>query len=152
MIKENWTSKEYQEYAKTGKLPDGSKSKKKNKFGAVKKTYKGRVYHSTAEADWAALLDLRIKAGEIKKWKPQFRIELKSNNIHVCYYYIDFKVWMSDDSIEFHEVKGKKLQEWKTKWKWMKTILKDLEPNSIMVLIQKIKGQFKETERFKDFS
>lgn len=113
------TNKEGREYLKTGKLPErfGSPKKKRNKFGAIKKEYNGRTYDSTKEADYAANLDLRIKAGEVTKWQPQFRIELTSDGIHVCYYYIDFKVCLSDGSIEYHEVKGKETPDWKLKWK-----------------------------------
>lgn len=113
------SNSEAREFLKTGKLP-GRQAAKRNKYNAVKKEYNGRLYDSMKEADYAAQLDLLIKAGEVKKWEPQFKIELTSEGQHICFYLIDFKVWFTDDRIEYHEVKGKETDLWRTKWKMSK--------------------------------
>lgn len=112
------TNEQAREYLKTGKLPDSEP--KRNKFGAKRTEYNGREYDSKREAKHAAELDLRIKAGEVKKWEAQHKIELESNGVHICNYFIDFKVWMSDGLIEYHEVKGRETALWRLKWKMAK--------------------------------
>jgi hypothetical protein len=39
--------------------------------GKAERTYKGVLYHSRAEASYAAQLDLLVKAGEIVRWERQ---------------------------------------------------------------------------------
>ena len=57
---------------------------------------------------YAEILDLRIRAGEIKEWA--FEVEgLKLAD--KTFYYPDFRVIMANDTIEFHEVKGGFIQE-----------------------------------------
>ena len=57
-----------------------------NKFYNIQKEYNGRVYHSKKEADYACELDLLQRAGEIKWWIPQYKIDLIVN---------DKKIWSS---------------------------------------------------------
>lgn len=78
-----------------------------SKFGAIKKEYNGRVYHSTKEANYAQGLDLRIKAGEVKSWSAQLRIPIKVNGQLITTYVPDFEVVMADGSVQIHEVKSK---------------------------------------------
>lgn len=85
---------------------------------AVKQTYKGRSYHSRAEAEYAMYLDSEMKAGRIKSWTPQKRIELcGENGSHICNYYIDFMVERNDGVTELIEVKGFETAIWRLKWK-----------------------------------
>lgn len=77
-----------------------------NKFSAVKKNYGGYMYDSKKEANYAADLDLLIKAKEIKSYRRQIRLSLDVNNQHICDYYVDFAVELLDGTIEYHEVKG----------------------------------------------
>lgn len=51
--------------------------KSTNKFNAVKSEFMGRWYHSKGECEYAMELEWRRKAGEIKEWIPQFKIDLK---------------------------------------------------------------------------
>ena len=87
-----------------------------NKFKAVKQTYNGRSYDSKKEAEYAMQLDWRKKAGEIKEIHPQFKIDLRINDVHWRNYYIDFKVELIDGSFEYIEVKGFPTEVWKQKW------------------------------------
>lgn len=80
--------------------------KQTNKYGARKHEYNGRIYHSMGEAGYAAELDLLIRAGEVKEWEPQYRIDLRANDMHIAWYICDFLVTLADDSQELREYKG----------------------------------------------
>ena len=85
---------------------------------AAKQTYKGRSYHSRAEASYAMYLDQRLRDGEIKSWTPQKKIELfGENGSRICNYYLDFWVERADGVIELIEVKGFETAIWRLKWK-----------------------------------
>jgi hypothetical protein len=88
-----------------------------NKYGAKRQEYGGKQYHSKKEAGYAAELDLRVLAKDIKGWTRQKRIPLEVNGFHVADYYIDFVVEHNDDTIEYVEVKGFETPEWRLKWK-----------------------------------
>ena len=89
---------------------------KRNKFNAKKQSYNGRTYHSIKEANYAMELDWRIKAGEVKEWIPQYKLELRVNDAHWRNYFIDFKVICTDGTVEYVEVKGFPTEVWKQKW------------------------------------
>ena len=94
---------------------------RRNKYGAKKQTYNGRSYDSQMEARFAQALDLRLKAGEIKAWKPQHRVELKGENgSTIGHYKVDFLVEYHDGTLELVEVKGFKTRDWALKWKLLK--------------------------------
>ena len=105
---------------------------KRNKYNATTKDYNGRKYHSALEANYAMELDLRKKAGEIKKIIPQYKIDIRVNDIHICNYFMDFKLDMPDDTIEMHEVKGMETGLWQMKWK----LARVLNPQWKFVLIK----------------
>lgn len=111
-------------------------SVKKNKFGAKRKEYNGRSYHSVGEANYAAILDLRKKAGEIKKIIPQYKLDIRVNGVHITNYVIDFKVILINDSVELHEYKGYETPEWRLKWKLTEVLLNEIEPNAKLILIK----------------
>lgn len=96
-----------------------------NKYGNVEKEYGGKMFHSKKEANYAYELDMRKRAKEIKSWKPQYKIDLKVNNQHVCNYFVDFQVIMADGSEEWHEVKGFITEVWRLKWKLTEAIYGD---------------------------
>jgi len=96
--------------------------KKKNKYNAVRQTYNNYNYDSKREARHAYELDMRIKAGEVSKWERQHKISIDVMGVHIANYFIDFKVYMSDGSIEYHEVKGAVTGVFAIKWKLAKAI------------------------------
>jgi hypothetical protein len=53
--------------------------------GKQERTYAGRTYHSKKEAQYAAILDLRQRAGEIREWEAQVRIPLRVNGVIVTH-------------------------------------------------------------------
>lgn len=112
---------------KRGKAP-------KNKFNAIRQTYNGYSYDSKMEAQYAAQLDWRIKAKDVKKWERQHKISIDVNGVHIANYFIDFKVFMADGSIEYHEVKGAETMLWRLKWR----LSQALNPDWKFVLIKKV--------------
>jgi hypothetical protein len=97
------------------------------KYNNKPTVYNGKKYASKREAKHAQDLDWRIKSGEVTKWVPQVKIPIIVDGKFICHYIIDFKVWLVDGSIEYHEVKGKELQLWKLKWALTKAIYPDMK-------------------------
>jgi|TARA_R100001163_G_C5053996_1_gene190550 hypothetical protein len=94
-----------------------------NKYKAIKQKFNGRTYHSKKEAAYAAQLELRKLAGEIKHIKPQHRLQLYVEGKLICNYYIDFKVTNFDNTTELIEVKGFETDLWRLKWKLTESLL-----------------------------
>lgn len=88
-----------------------------NKYGSVGTEYGGKQYHSRKEAEYAAELDLRVKAGDIVGWDRQERMSLDVNGQHIANYYVDFTVQHKDGTTEYVEVKGFPTEVWRLKWK-----------------------------------
>ena len=107
---------------------------KRNKFNAVSCTYNGNIYHSRAEAGYAAELDLRLKAKDIASWERQQRIDLKAYGKHMAYYYIDFVVTHNDGGIEYVEVKGLQTPLWRLKWKLFVAQMEETEPDATLTI------------------
>lgn len=97
----------------------------KSKYGSEKQTYNGYAYDSKLEAAYAQQLDWMIKAKEVEKWERQHKISIDINGVHICNYFIDFKVWFLDGRIEYHEVKGFETEVWKMKWRLSKAVYPD---------------------------
>lgn len=93
-----------------------------NKYHARKAEYGGSTYHSKKEAQYAAELDLLLRAGEIVGWRRQVRVPLEVNGEVVCRYVIDFVVEHKDGTKEYVEVKGYPTPLWKLKWKMFHAI------------------------------
>ena len=113
-----------------------SATKTKNKYNAQRQEYNGRWYHSKKEARYAEDLDWLLKAGKIREWKPQYKIELKVNGVHICNYYCDFKVIDQYGGVEFHEVKGAITTEFQLKWKLLQALKDEIEPGCTLVMIK----------------
>lgn len=94
-------------------------------IGKAARTFGGRVYDSQAEARYAAELDLKKKAGLIREIVPQVNVPLVVNGKKVCVHRIDFKVFMPDGSIEWHEVKGAVRDSWVIKKKLFDALFPD---------------------------
>ena len=97
----------------------------RSKYGSVRQTYNGYSYDSKLEATHAQRLDFEIKAGIVSKFERQHKISLDINGVHIANYFIDFKVYFSDGSIEFHEVKGAETMLWRMKWRLTKALYPD---------------------------
>jgi len=114
-----------------------SKSKTKNKFNAKKQEFGGRKYDSKFEAKYAEELEFRKLAGEIVDIKPQVKIDIKVNGVHICNYYCDFRVELKDGTIQYHEVKGLEMPLWQMKWKILHALKNELlEPGAELIVIK----------------
>ena len=111
--------------------------KKKNKYGAVQKTYQGVKYHSTAEANYAVDLDIKKKIGEIYDWERQVPIDIKINGILWRSWKADFRVWITPDRYEIHEVKGVVTPDFKLIWKAIQILKNEQFPGVAFKLIKK---------------
>lgn len=98
---------------------------KVSKYGARKKEYNGIVYASAFEARYAADLDWRKRAGDIKDWRGQVTFHLKVNEILICKYIIDFVIIHNNDSKEYIETKGFETRDWKIKRKLFQALFPD---------------------------
>lgn len=98
---------------------------KGNKYNSRRSTYNGYNYDSGLEAKYAETLDWMIKAKEIKKWERQHKISLDINGVHIANYFIDFKVFLMDGTVEYHEVKGMATDLWRLKWRMTQAIYPD---------------------------
>lgn len=98
---------------------------RRNKYNARRTKYNGRYYDSGLEAAYAEDLDWRIKAGEIKEWEPQHKIDIRVNGVHIANYYIDFKITFTDGHVEYHEVKGYETDVWRMKWRLSQAMFPD---------------------------
>lgn len=108
---------------------------KKNKYGSVKQTYDGYSYHSKAEANYAAELDMRVKAKDIKSWTRQKKIEFYAYGKHICNYYVDFVIFHNDGVQEYTEIKGFHTETWRLKRKLMEAWIKSEEPQNKYTII-----------------
>lgn len=96
------------------------------KYNNKKKEYNGASYHSKLEASYAEMLDFRVKAGDVIKWDKQKKLSIDVNSFHICNYFIDFKVYLSDNSIEYVEVKGFETDTWRLKWRLTQSLFDEL--------------------------
>ena len=117
------------------------------KFHNIPQNYNGHTYQSTFEAEFAKMLDLKVKAKLIKSWEKQVKLEINivfendkpfltsepigkllqqnKNAYHICNYFMDFVVTNNDDSKTFYETKGAETEVWKLKWRLTEMIFKD---------------------------
>ena len=93
-----------------------------NKYRAKSCIYDDIQYHSKFEAGYAQGLDYRKKAGDIKDWDRQFKVSIDINGHHICNYYVDFRIFHSDGSIELVECKGMVTPVWDLKRKLLEAV------------------------------
>lgn len=127
-----------QKYNKRKQIGIPSYIKLGSKFHNKPTEYKGKLYHSAKEAEYAMILDDMVRTGEIQGWESQFKLKLEVNGKKICSYIADFLVVKVDlsnlDSItnEIHEVKGYFTPIGKLKWR----LAQALYPQYRFVLIQ----------------
>jgi hypothetical protein len=110
--------------------------KASNKFSAKRSDYNGKWYHSKGEASYAQELDWMLKAGEIKEWKGQHKIDIKVNGVHITNYYIDFRVITKHNSVQLIEYKGMETSDWRIKWNLLNALINEIEPGAELILIK----------------
>lgn len=96
------------------------------KFGNAKTDYNGSTYDSKFEAGVAQDLDLQKKAGMIKDWERQYKVECIPYNCHGEPVYklkvshkVDFRVHENDGTYTLVEAKGFETADYKRRRKWL---------------------------------
>jgi len=110
--------------------------KSTNKFRSVKTEYGGNLFHSKGEAGYAMELDWRIKAGDIKSYERQVKIDLTVNGVHICNYFVDFKVINKHGGVEYHEYKGAVLALFMLKWRLFQALINEIDPGAELIVIK----------------
>jgi len=117
-------------------------TRKKNKYFAQSTTYTSSIhgtktFHSKKEAQYCEELDWRLKAGEIKHYDLQWKIDIRIAGQHWANYYIDFRVIDKHDQIIYVEVKGFETEVWRMKWDAL-LLLKDeiLESGAMLEVVK----------------
>jgi hypothetical protein len=113
-----------------------------NKMSAKGQYYNGSYYHSTGERDHAMMLDLRLKAKDIKEWKRQVKIELRVNGQFIASYYMDFLITHNDGTIELVEYKGMRTPLFEMKWSLLHALKDELYPNGVTITMVKHKSKY----------
>lgn len=111
--------------------------KRRSKYNAVKTKTGGITYDSKFEAKKANDLAFALLAGQLKDIERQVKIELHAYGVHICDYYIDFKVTHTNNQIEYIEAKGKETPEFKIKWKMFVAKMAIEEPDAILTIAKK---------------
>jgi len=112
-----------------------------NKYKAVKQEYNGYKYDSKFEASVAADLDIRLKAGEIKDWERQYKVEMwacdsagkpKLKKSHK----IDFRVHELDGSFTLLEAKGVETADYKDRRNWLECFWLPDHPDHVYQVVK----------------
>ena len=100
---------------------------KRNKFNAKKTIIGNKKFDSKSEADLYFELKMQKRQGLIKDIETQVKEELYAYGVHICDYYVDFKVLHNDGTIEFieHKSKGTVQPAWIIKYKMLEAKYKD---------------------------
>lgn len=101
--------------------------------GAIRTEYNGRVYPSKHEANEARNLDLKKKAGLIKDWDYQFKIEMTAYDQNgmpamTKTHRIDFRIHELDGMFTLHEAKGYSTEDYIERREWLKAFWLPFNP------------------------
>lgn len=92
---------------------------KKTKYNNVRTSYDGYNYASKLEANQAAELDIQKRAGLIKDWERQYKVEVYYNGRQLMSHKVDFRIHHNDGSFELLETKGVETPD----YKWRRKLL-----------------------------
>lgn len=119
------------------------KQRYSNKYNAKKTEYNGIKYDSKFEAGVARDLDLMLKAGEIKEWERQYRIECIPYNCHgdpvlkcKVTHKVDFRLHNLDGSFTLMEAKGFESDDYKMRRKWLENFWLPEHPDHDYVVVK----------------
>lgn len=98
--------------------------KQYSKFGNRKTDMGGNRYDSKFEASVAHDLDLRLKAGDIKDYDKQYRVDIYAYTsdgkaVKLCSHKVDFRIHHHDGSFELMEAKGFETRDYRQRKKFL---------------------------------
>jgi len=115
--------------------------RKVTKFRSVRTEYNGRHYDSKFEASVAMTLDLMKRAGEIKDWEPQYKLEMWAYDkfgmaaMKKCHK-VDFRVHENDGSFRLLEAKGFETQDYLDRRRWLECFWLPEHPDHIYEVVK----------------
>lgn len=114
---------------------------KQNKYGAKKTVYGDRRYDSKFEASVAADLDLRKRAGDIKDWESQFKVEMwaytaSGRPAFKLSHKVDFRIHHNDGSYELLEAKGVETADYKMRRKFLENLWLPENPDHTYTVVK----------------
>lgn len=112
-----------------------------NKYGAKRTEFNGKIYDSKFEASVAADLETRKRAGDIKDYETQYRIECwayreDGSKAFQVRHKIDFRIHHNDGSYELCEAKGVETSDYKWRRKFLENIWLPEHPDHIYTVIK----------------
>ena len=118
----NWTTEEYNQYLKSGKIPTTQKKKNNSKYNAKKIKVDGISFASKKEADYYVTLKLLTKSKEIKGFCMQARFVISNGTEEnkAIEYVTDFIVFENDGTYKIIDTKGIQTDVFKLKMKLFK--------------------------------
>ena len=96
------SAEEYRKYSSKPKVNKYNVAAKKDRY------YAGVFYDSLAEMKYAMNLDFLKDCGQVEKWEYHTVYELEVDGENFGSYELDFKVFYSDGTIKYIDVKGNK--------------------------------------------
>lgn len=100
------------------------------------RTYRGQLYHSIKEKNYAATLDQLKKAKgpkeRVQAWERQVAMPMLVNGQLICTLFVDFCVTYADGRIQYEEVKGYRTETWRLKEK----LFRALYPDKILRIVR----------------
>lgn len=120
-------------------------TEKRAKYHNRSQTYNGITYHSTLESFYAAELDYRMRAKDIKSWERQVKLDLRVNGEHITNYYMDFIIHHNDGHREFVECKGMELDLWKIKYRILEATFENFKkhPDDCLTVVKEANTRFR---------
>lgn len=110
--------------------------KRTNKYGAKRSLYGGNVYHSQAEANYAAFLDAcktaANPADRVVRWERQVKVSFDIDGKHICNWFPDFHVWYADGMDRWIEVKGRETEAFLIK----RNLFRAMFPDRILEIVK----------------
>ena len=99
-----------------------------NKYGAEKVVWKGEIYDSIKERNYALWLESERQAGRILWWRRQEPIQITVNDQKICKLIVDFLVGFPDGHQEYHEIKSRatKTDVFRLKYKLLRAVRPEL--------------------------
>ena len=113
-----------------------------NKYGARRTTAKdGLTRDSKFEASVADELLLRKRAGDIKDYDSQYKVEMwaydkQGNRVMKKTHKIDFRIHHNDGSYELLEAKGLETADYKDRRKWLEKLWLPENPDHIYTVVK----------------
>mgnify|MGYP001595444342 CR=1 FL=1 len=115
-----------------------------NKYGAKRTEFENKSYDSKFEASQAQELSLRKKAGDIKDYDTQYKIEAWAHRsdgrkAFLVKHKVDFRIHHNDGSYELYEAKGQETDDYKWRRKFLEHIWLPEHPDHTYTVVKERK-------------